>query len=397
MRAIPAVQSVASFVVVTSAAVTASAGPTPPPVPLRVVTFNALGGVGAPGSFEANAMGKFITTQDVDGAGPNMGLSPDVVCLQEMNQSNTSHLVSFRDAFLPGYQIFTASGDGFNYNATLLRPGITMISHSSVNIGGPRGLAKTRIRVPGALRDVVVYNAHFKSGSDPADQTQRTGNANSSGNNVSFEYNFNNVNVIFAGDLNSNNNQDGTLTGLFFTSTNPLVSSGVLNLAVETLAGAANPGVTLLTTFPSSGSRLDYICLDEQLAAFFDADMSGTYSQTERNTMGFVYYSNDDAGLRSNGDATATNTGTSDHRPVVFDALLPRDPMAPYFEPADVSQDGSVTIEDLYQWENRFALTAPPAPSPAPDIDGDRNVDLDDRETIKSTLRGGEVADISTF
>jgi endonuclease/exonuclease/phosphatase family metal-dependent hydrolase len=377
-----------------ASAIAAPAGAgTPPPVPLRVIAYNVLTGIGNPGSPEANAIGKFITTQDVDGAGPNMGLAPDIVCFQEMNQSQTSQVTNFRNTFLPGYDLRTATGDGFNYNATLIRPGITVISHSSLGVGGPRGVGKTRIRVPGALRDAVIYNAHFKCCADGV--AQRTTNANSSGNNVSFEYFNNNVNVIFAGDLNSNNNSDGTLTGLFFTSTNPGVSSGVLNLAVETLAGAANPGVTNITTYPPS-SRLDYICLDEQLASFFDADMSGTYTQTERNAMGFVYYSGDDAGLRSNGDATATNS-TSDHRPVVFDAQLPRDPNVPYFEPADADQSGSLDIDDLYLWEQRFAATAPPLPSTAADIDGDRNVDPEDRTALRGGLRGGEIADISIF
>lgn len=372
----------------------AAAAGTPPPVPLRIVTYNVLTGIGTPGSLEANAIGKFITTQDIDGSGPNMGLAPDIVCFQEMNQAATSQVTSFRNTFLPGYDLRTATGDGFNYNATLIRPGITVVSHSSLSIGGPRGAGKTRLRVPGALRDVVVYNAHFKCCSDGV--TQRTTNATTCGSNVSFEYFNNNVNVIFAGDLNSNNNIDGTLTGLFFTSTNPVVSSGILNLAVETIAGAANPNSTLIATYPSSGSRLDYICLDQQLAAFFDTDMNGSYTQTERNAMGFVYYAGDDAGLRANGDATATNS-TSDHRPVVFDARLPRDPNVPYFEPSDVDQSGSTTIEDLYQWEQRFSATAPPLPSTAPDIDGDRNINPQDRAALRGTLRTGETADISIF
>lgn len=373
-------------------AAAASAG-TDPPVPLRIVTYNVLTGIGNPGTAEANAIGKFVTTQDIDGAGPNMGLAPDIVCFQEMNQAATSQVTSFRNTFLPGYDIRTASGDGFNYNATLIRPGITVISHSSLSIGGPRGACKTRVRVPGALRDVVIYNAHFKCCSDGI--AQRTTNANTCGSNVSFEYFSNNVNVIFAGDLNSNNNIDGTLTGLFFTSTAPVISSGILNLAVESIAGAASPS-TLIATYPSSSSRLDYVCLDEQLAAFFDLDMNGSYTQTERNAMGFVYYSGDDAGLRANGDATATNS-TSDHRPVIFDAKLPRDPMVPYFEPSDVDQSGATTIEDLYQWEQRFSVTAPPLPSTAPDIDGDRNIDPEDRAALRGMLRAGETADISVF
>lgn len=367
----------------------------PPPVPLRVVTYNVKEGIGSPGSPNANAIGKFLTVLDEDGAGPNMGLRPDIVCLQECAQATPSDVTNFRNTFLPGYQFVSASGDGFNFNATLIRPDITIVSTTSLNVGGPRGVVKTKVRVPGALRDLIIYNAHFKSGSSSADRQQRTTNATNSGNNVSFELQFGGgVNVIFAGDLNSNNNQDGTITPLFFTSTDPPVSSGILNLPVETLAGAANPGVTVYTTFPSSNSRLDYVCLDTELAAFFDADMNGAYSQNELNSMGFVYYSNEDGGLRSNGDATATNN-TSDHRPVVFDVLLPRNPALPYYVPADVNQDGVVDAEDLQQWETLFAQTAPPAPSPAPDVDGSRNVDLGDRGVIRQAVRADESADMA--
>lgn len=365
-----------------------------PPVPLRIVTWNVLQGVGSPGSFDAQQIGAVATILDQDGAGPNTGLVPDILMLQEVNQAAVGDIFSFRDTYLPGYDLRTATGDGFNFNATLTRPGITVISHASLAVGGPRGVGKTKVRVPGALNDTWLYNAHFKSGSATADRSQRTGNANASGNNVSFEVNFGGgANVIFGGDLNSNNNSDGTITGLFFTSTNPMVSSGILNLPVESLAGAANPGITAIVTFPSSGSRLDYICLDNQLASAFDADMNGTYNQAELNSMGFVYYSADDAGLRSNGNANATSN--SDHRPVVFDIRLPRDSNIPSFEPSDLNQDGAITVEDLQTWESRFALTAPPQPSPAPDIDGDRNVDPADRDSIRAAVRAGEAGDIT--
>lgn len=377
-------------------AIAASSGAgTPPPVELRVVTYNLKNGVGAPGTADFLTTGDFLTILDVDGAGPNTGLKPDVVCLQECDQSRSSDITAFRDAYLPGYSLRSASGDGFNFNVTLARPDITIVSSSGINVGGPRQVVKTRMRVPGALRDVIIYNAHFKSGSDSSSQNQRRSNANSSGDNVFFELQNSGVNVIFTGDLNSNSNQDGTITDLFFeTSQTPTVSTGILNLPVESLAGAANQGATVLTTFPSSGSRLDYVCLDVELADFFDADNSGGFSQAEFNSMGFVYYSQDDAGLRSNGNSGATSS-PSDHRPVVFDVRLPRDPNAAYFEPADANQDSSVNIEDLYLWENRFALTIPPTPSTAADIDGDRNVDLDDRRALRNTLRGGEIADIA--
>lgn len=372
----------------------------PPPIPLRIVTINVLQGVGVAGSNEAVNLGAFLTILDTDGPGPNTGLVPDVVCLQEVatTAQGQTDLVNFRNTYLPGYEVRTGSGDGFNFNATLIRPGITIETSSSLNVGGPRGVVKTRILVPGAAKPLWIYNAHFKCCGSASDRSQRTQNSTTSGNNVYFELNFGNpvANVIFAGDLNSNGNSDGTLTPLFFVSTNPVTPSGILNLAVETLAGAANPNVTTTTTFPGSSSRLDYVCLDTELASYFDADMSGTYNQTEVNSMGFVYYSNDDGGLRSNGINNATNV-TSDHRPVVFDVLLPRDPNSTWYDPKDVDEDGDVDIEDLQLWENRFALNAPPAPSLANDIDGNRNVDLTDREILKIDVRLGEIADIAQY
>ncbi len=376
-------------------ALTASAGAgDPPPVPLRVVTHNLKDGLGARGTLRAQTFAKFLGILDYDGAGPLTSLVPDVLLLQEVEQSTSIDLTHFVVDYLPGYQIRTAAGDGFNFNATIVRPDITIVSSSSLNVGGPRGVVKTKLDVPGALRDLVVYNAHFKAGGQVTDQNQRRNEANASGNNVSFEVNFGNVNVLFAGDLNSNNNSDGTITGLFFTSTNPITPSGILNLPVESLFGRTSPS-TLIATFPGSGSRLDYICLDDQLTAHFDTVPLGSLTQEELNSMGFVYYSNDDAGAQASGDSTATNI-YSDHRPVVFDIYLPRDPMVPYYEPKDVSEDSVVNAEDLYRWETSFALGVLPAQNPAPDIDGNRNIDLTDRNLIRACVRENELADITT-
>lgn len=359
-------------------------------IPLRVVTYNIKQGLGGANSTEFNLAGKMITSLDIDGGGPLRGLNPDVVCFQECNQAALGEVFSFRDAFLPGYDVRTYGGDGFNYNVTFVRPGITVASSSSVSIGGPRSLGKMRISIPGAARDVMIYNAHFKCCGDSASLSQRTTNANSSGNQVSFDINFASppVYVVFMGDLNSPNNNDNTISGLF--------TAGVLNLPVESLAGAANPNVTSIATFPSSSSRLDYICLDPLLAAQFDADSNGSFTQTELNSMGFVYFSGDDAGLRSSGDTSVTSI-VSDHRPVVFDLRIPRNPALPTFAATDIDQNGQTSVEDLYLWESAYALTSPPTASPAPDLNGDRHVDPTDRQTLRTSLRTGEVADTTTF
>ena len=56
-------------------------------VPLRIVTLNLRDGVGAPGSGRFNDFGDYITVLDQDGAGPNHGLAPDIVCFQEVESA----------------------------------------------------------------------------------------------------------------------------------------------------------------------------------------------------------------------------------------------------------------------------------------------------------------------
>ena len=46
--------------------------------------------------------------------------------------------------------------------------------------------------------------------------------------------------------------------------------------------------------------------------------------------------------------------------------------------------------------ENLFAQGMAPAPNPAPDIDCSRNIDLADRELLRTSLRSGESSDLLT-
>ncbi len=394
-------------VVLACAASGPSWGQVPPGVPLRFVTLNLLDGIGASGAARHLEFGKFLTILDQDGAGPTMGLQPDILALQEVTTGETTNLQNFRNTYLPGYAIYQATGDGFNYNAMLVRPGITVDEFFDITLGtgAPRRQVKLRLSVPGADKQLTVYSAHFKAGSSccgpTSDQTIRTNEATSTGANARAEidpgaypaFPFPDPlfrNVVVMGDLNSNNNNDGTIFALFNERADPNNPTGLMNLPVETLNGR-NSGSLIITTFPGSGSRYDYICPDFELAEFYDADMNGSLSQSEINSMGFVYYSNEDNGLRSSGDNDATNV-YSDHRPVVMDLFLPRDPMIPGFDVRDVNQDGVINAEDLQEWENRFAQWVPPNPSPAPDVDGSRNVDLGDRAVIRSSVRSGEIA-----
>ncbi len=323
-------------------------------IPLRIVTLNVLEGLGAPGDFTAQQTGLFLTTNDTDGAGPNMGLNPDIVALQECR--STANLNAFRDAYLPGYQMIRVPfGDaGGNFQAFFVRPDFVILDDDSYAIGGPRPMLRMTVEIPGAAKTLTVYTAHFKAFGDSSSQAQRRTNAQESGievwrdRNNGLDLNDDFVretpvgNQIYLGDLNSNNNFDTTLDGLFTNVVNNL-PTGLLNLPVESLSGRDIGGSPRTATFPGSSSRLDYICLDEELAARFDANGDMQFDQDEVNTMGFVYYSQEAPSL-SNGSTSAT-TFASDHRPVVFDVLLEAAAVADC--PGDTNGDNLVNFTDL--------------------------------------------------
>lgn len=345
-------------------------------IPLRVMTLNVKEGLGAPNSSTYEAIGDFVTVNDDDGPGPNSGLSPDIVCFQELDDDFFVHLSSFRDEFLPGYEIRTASGDGFNFNAILFRPEFAVVQYQNVSTPGPRNAVKVRLSIPEAENDLVVYCSHFKAFGDAGSVAERTAEANQLGQLAHGDLQGGGVNVITLGDYNGHSTNfaiDASVQGVFTHSTLS-VPTGLTNLAPEALAGQGIGGPALIATFGSS-SRLDYVCLDSSLAAYFDADTNGAFSQDEANSAGFVYWSGDDDGMMANGNQTATSTA-SDHRPVVFDVLLPRDPALANPCPADVVGDGVVNIDDLNavlaSWGQNVGMCIPP------DVTGDGTVDIDD-------------------
>ncbi len=363
-------------------------------IPLRIVTLNVLQSIGAPGAPDSVATGKFLTTLDLDGPGPNSGLNPDIIALQECINSKWNDVLAFRDTHFPGYSAVRVNqfDAGGLHAALLFRPDIVMLDADEIHVGGPRNLQRVTLSIPGADRPLTMYNAHFKAGSSSSDRAQRTLNAQNSGiqiwNDVNLGLDLNDDGVretpaghsIFVGDFNSNSNIDGTITGVFTHASNGQ-PTGVLNLPVESLSGRALGGSPILVTFPASFSRYDYICLSPELAAPFDTDGNGSFSQDEYNAMGFVYYSGDDNGLRSNGDANATSNA-SDHRPVVFDIELPTpcpgdtngDRVVDFIDlnnllgvfgqtgmtlGADVNRDGAVNFLDLNILLGSFGATCP--------------------------------------
>lgn len=357
-----------------------------PTIPIRVMTLNVKEGLGAPGTSTYEAIGDFITVIDEDGPGPNSGLSPDIVAFQELDPGVFVHLSTFRDEFLPGYEIRTASSDGFNYNAILVRPDFTILQYQNLNTSGPRNAVKLRLAVPDAENELIVYCSHFKAFSDPGSVAERTAEANQLGQWAYTDLQAGGVNVITMGDYNGNSSNSAIETSVqgVFTHSALSVPTGLRNIAPEALAGQGIGGPALIATFPGSNARLDYICLDSQLAAYFDTNSNGSFSQDEANGAGFVYWSGDDNGQRSNGNATATSTA-SDHRPVVFDVLLPRDPASVNDCPADITgnggpPDGVVNVDDLNAVLSSWGQNV--GPCNAPEVTGDGVVDVDDLNLV---------------
>ena len=331
------------------------------PIPVRIVTMNVRQGIGAPSASDALATGKFLTNRVLPGAPAGTGgLNPDIVCLQELT-SDADNL-AFRDTYLPGYQYFRVNqvDAGGLFCGMLVRPDIQVLDRFETFIGGPRNMLRVVMRVPGSDRILSVYTAHFKAFSDASSVAQRTSNANNAGffisNDITLGLDLDRDGTretpsgytVFCGDLNSNNNTDNTITGVFTNVTNQQ-PTGLLNLPVESLLGRTLGGNPIITTFPPS-SRLDYVCTTTLLSARHSSAGNGSFTQDDLNTMGFVYFSGDDAGVRSNGDTSAT-TNASDHRPVVFDLLLRRSCAG------DTNGDNAITFADLSAALAQFGLT----------------------------------------
>ncbi|MCA9310686.1 MAG: endonuclease/exonuclease/phosphatase family protein [Phycisphaerales bacterium] len=371
-----------------------------PPVPVRVVTMNVREGLGTLGSLATESTGDFLTTNDDDGMGPNSGLNPDIVCLQECRSS--ANLTAFRDAFLPGYQFYriTQTDAGGNFNCAFVRPFWNVLDADSINTPGPRNVLRITIEVPFALEPLTLYVCHLKAFTDGSSTATRTAEADFLGELVYDDINlgldlddngsreFQGGSFALLGDLNSNSNFDGSLDGIF-THATLSTPTGLLDLPVETLFGRTVGGSPQIVTYQGSPQgRLDYVCMDDVTATIFDIDSSGSYSQSEINMMGFVYSSGDDSGAMANGNSSAT-FNASDHRPVIFDMLLPRDPNG-FFDLRDLNGNQMIDGDDLAIWERLFAMGS------APDVNFDFVVDADDRVYMKEGVRANELSDVST-
>lgn len=356
-------------------------------VPLRIVTFNTKEGI-ADTSAAREAAGNMLTTLDLDGGGPNTSLLPDIVCLQETR--SLAELTSFRNTYLPGYQAIRGTfTDGFNANGFFLRGDLTVLRMTEVSTGGPRRVLRVVLDVPHSPEPLVLYNAHFKAGSDPSDIATRAIEANSLANRVSSDQ-ANGIDIdgdgtsdiwptwfLVIGDLNQDDFSDTTIDPLLNGGDNGLPTN-LNDVRMETLLGATIGGTPIVQTWSTQSglsSRLDYFLASDAVFGTFDTNDNGTVGQGELNAAGFVYVSADDFGLRSSGDTDATSVA-SDHTPVVLDVRLP-------CLLGDLDCDGAVALADLSDLLTAFGTAiGDPAYDPDADLDRDGSVGLSDLSAL---------------
>lgn len=366
-------------------------------VPVRVVTYNILQGI-AEDPVDRAADGNLLTSMDLDGAGPNTSLMPDIVCMQETKGEVA--LQAFRDEFLPGYVTIKGSiTDGFISNGFYHRGDFTRLQYRQLSTPGPRPVLRLILNIPGASTPLVVYNAHFKAGGDDSDKATRQAEANAMANQVSSDFangiDFDNNGVvdlfpthyIFVGDLNHDDFQGPIIDALIIGGSNGL-PTGLHDCRVETPAGAAAPAVWVgdsWSTRSGLSNRYDYILVSDAIYANFDADHSGSVSQDELNAVGFVYNSFDDAGAHASGQADATQAG-SDHAPVCMTITLPSPPTIP----GDVDGDGDVDLTDLSLMLASFgSQTGDANYNPDADVNNDGEVNIEDVSILLANFATG--------
>lgn len=357
-------------------------------VELRIITFNTELGI-ADTQPRREASGHQVTILDLDGSGPNTALMPDILCLQETRSE--AALQAFRNDYLPDYQVVRGTVNnndpGGNNQAYIFRDDMTLLQFVELSHGGPRRHHRLILEVPGSEEPLVIYNVHFKAGSDGTSINTRRAEANALANRVALDF-ANGIDTtgnrqpdvfpvyyILAGDLN-HDDFSGTVIDALLIGGSGGGDTGLNDARVETLAGA-QWGTFIGGTFSTRTGlqrRYDYHLVSDAIYDTFDTDNNGQVTQEELNAAGFSYFSPDDNGLRASGDPDATLVA-SDHAPVVLNFTLPGTERIP----GDVNGDGRVDLVDLGLLLAAFGTSlGQPGYLPEADFNGDGVIDLAD-------------------
>lgn len=367
-------------------------------VPIRIAQFNCEEGL-AETPQRREATGNQLTIHDFDGPGPNRGLAPDILAIEEARL--LSELQSYRDDYFPGFQVIRGSvqtnDPGGNNQACIFRGEYQVVHFAELAHGGPRRHHRLILRVPDSPHLLILYIVHFKCCSDPQSVQTRAIEANNLANRVAADHAYG-IDIdgdgrpdvrsdyyIVIGDLNHNDFEGTTIDPLLVGGSNRL-PTGLHDMRVETLLGRYVPQFVggTWSTRSNLTNRLDYILVSDAIYDQFDTNRDGVWTQAELNAAGFVYFSPDDGGRLANGDPDATVVA-SDHTPVIVDFVLP----GPAPRPGDINRDGRVDQGDLgillAAWDTR---PGDPNWNPQADLNADGVIDQADLGILLANWTG---------
>lgn len=372
---------------------------------VRILTFNVEDGIGV------GVPTTPATSTTIGSAYAYIGLicqalQPDVICLQEVEPSGTvpttqAAVQAWADAYLGSslMHVYVSSAtDSYNRNVNLSRypfadlngdstanyhdifvlPGPGGLPPGTPNGGHVRGWAQSEIDLPDDvyLGDLFVGNSHLKAGSSAADQTERIVAAQ----NIAYWIN-NALNthvalfsppqpldaltpVVLCGDMNHSSVTTGPVPWLkgWTSAANDGTDRDNSEMLV---AAAAEPFTGSLVTH-DSGSRLDYIIVQDSIAIVAEAFVFNSLAAGQNGAL--------PPELAAVLNGFNASTFASDHRAVVVDLAVPM------VIPGDLDRDGDVDADDAALLVDCLTgpLVAAGADCGPADLDADGHVDLRD-------------------
>ncbi|MCB9849105.1 MAG: endonuclease/exonuclease/phosphatase family protein [Phycisphaerales bacterium] len=379
---------------------------------IRIMTFNIEDGLGV-GQPTTPATATTIGSQYAYIGLICQALQPDVICLQEVEPVNppatapntATYVQMWADEYFGSgvmHVYVSTATDGYNRNVTVSRfpytdldgdgdtndadifvfpgggPGGTPPPPGTPTGGHIRGWAQSEIDLPDATYpgDLFVGNAHLRSGGLASDAQERLVAAQNTAYWINEALNASNAPfhppmalsattpVVLCGDMN----QDSLTTGPvpWLRGWTSAANDGTDRDGSEMEVAAAADPFTGSDNTHDSGSRYDYIIVQDSIATVVDAFVFNSLSAAQNGVLPAEL-----AAVQSGFNASLF---ASDHRAVVVDLAMPM------FSPADLDRDGDVDVADQAVLAN--CLAGPNAAIPGgcsdTDIDGNGFTDLRD-------------------
>jgi len=292
-----------------------------------------------------------------------------------------------RNMIMSRYPLADVNGDG---SAELSNFGILPDAYQTGGNGGIRGFMFGEIDLPDEIYagDIVVGNAHLKSGGSSSDYDDREEAAQNTAYFIDYYYNGagtavsdpnnkvilpssgsildENTPVVWGGDFNQQPGSGGpaewTTRAAVFGGTD-----GTDRDRTDSTISTPSQPITGDTSTQGSSSRLDYICWQDSIAATrrqFIFRSSGSGMTVAKNPFPVTTFPV---------SALGASNIASDHRPVIVDFIMPLAVEDPCPTPPDYFDDDQLDVFDV-----SFFLIAFNASDPIADINSDGSYDIFD-------------------